>query len=461
VAGESSAENAGNQSGVRWSVRAKILGVALTAVTVAIAVGVTAPVLFSRTRAETEKVASDGLRPVLQGDRAGYIALRVTDVQNLTSAGRTIVTVLLLIGVVSAMLLAIRVAGRVVKAVSAVSAVLSALANGNLTRSVGKISNDELGVMAGLLDRSTAALRRMVSSVGEHANGLATSSEGLARASSQIAGSVRETSTRSAAVSASAGQVSDNVQTVAAGSEEMTAAISEIAQSTAQAADVARQAVTAAANADAIVGKLGDSSTEIGNVVKLITSIAEQTNLLALNATIEAARAGDTGKGFAVVAGEVKELAQETATENIAQRISGIQQDSTQAVTAIREITTVIDQINSYQTTIASAVEEQTATTNEMSRSVSHAAAAAGEIAHTRRTTPSTSSPGWPANRASWSASSPTDYHLAGMRPAARRPAIVVPNCEAERRTRWLSTRSWPTSGCTAPSKPPRRTTTS
>jgi len=131
------------------------------------------------------------------------------------------------------------------------------------------------------------------------------------------------------------------------------------------------------------VAKLGESSAEIGNVVKVITSIAEQTNLLALNATIEAARAGEAGKGFAVVANEVKELAQETAkaTEDIAKRVLAIQGDTTAAVAAIEEISTIVAQISDRQTTIASAVEEQTATTSEMSRSVQEAANGTGEIA--------------------------------------------------------------------------------
>jgi methyl-accepting chemotaxis protein len=131
------------------------------------------------------------------------------------------------------------------------------------------------------------------------------------------------------------------------------------------------------------VGRLGDSSQEIASVIKMITAIAAQTNLLALNATIEAARAGDAGKGFAVVASEVKELAQETAraTEDIATRVDTIQQDTAGAVTAIGEISAVIGEINAFQTTIAAAVEEQTATTNEMNRNVAQAADGSRQIA--------------------------------------------------------------------------------
>jgi methyl-accepting chemotaxis protein len=146
---------------------------------------------------------------------------------------------------------------------------------------------------------------------------------------------------------------------------------------------VAKNAVSVAQSTTETMKKLGESSQEIGNVIKVITSIAQQTNLLALNATIEAARAGEAGKGFAVVANEVKELAKQTAkaTEEISQKIEAIQGVTKGAVTAIEEISTIINQINDISNSIAAAVEEQTATTNEIGRSVNEAAQGVNDIA--------------------------------------------------------------------------------
>ena len=219
--------------------------------------------------------------------------------------------------------------------------------------------------------------------VAANSEGLASASEELQAVSQQMSASAEETSAQAEVVSTAAEEVSNSVQTVATGVEEMTASVKEIAHNAAEAARVASDAVVIANETNGTVSKLGDSSAEIGKIVKVITSIAQQTNLLALNATIEAARAGEAGKGFAVVANEVKELAKDTAraTEDIGQKIEAIQTDTHGAVEAIERIGEVINQIHDIQNTIASAVEEQAATTNEIGRSVAEAARGSSEIA--------------------------------------------------------------------------------
>ncbi len=217
----------------------------------------------------------------------------------------------------------------------------------------------------------------------ENANALASSSEELTAVSQQMATNAEETAMQANVVSVASEQVSKNVGAVASAAEEMQVSIREISKNANDSARVAKNAVTVASNTTETMQKLGESSREIGNVIKVITSIAQQTNLLALNATIEAARAGEAGKGFAVVANEVKELAKQTAkaTEEIGQKIEGIQGVTKGAVTAIEEISTIINQINDISNSIASAVEEQTATTNEIGRSVNEAAVGVTDIA--------------------------------------------------------------------------------
>jgi methyl-accepting chemotaxis protein len=218
--------------------------------------------------------------------------------------------------------------------------------------------------------------RNVIEAITRNAESLGTASEKLSATSQQMSSNAEETTAQANTVSAATEQVSRNLQTVATGAEQMTTTIKDIAKNAGEAAKVASEAVKSALSTNETVMKLGESSAEIGQVIKVITSIAQQTNLLALNATIEAARAGEAGKGFAVVANEVKELAKQTAkaTEDIGQKINAIQTDTKSAVEAIGKISSIINRINEISNTIASAVEEQSATTNEMSRNVMEAA---------------------------------------------------------------------------------------
>ncbi len=200
--------------------------------------------------------------------------------------------------------------------------------------------------------------------------------------SNNVAAMAEETARQAQATAAASEEATTNVQTVAAAAEELSKSIDEIARHVQDASRMTKQAVEGADRANTTIQDLGAASNEIGQVIKVITSIAQQTNLLALNATIEAARAGEAGKGFAVVANEVKELARQTAraTEDISQKIEAIQGSTGVAIDAIQSIGDGIGKIDEISTVIASAVEEQTAATNEISRSVAEAARGTSEV---------------------------------------------------------------------------------
>ncbi|WP_432828029.1 methyl-accepting chemotaxis protein [Dactylosporangium sp. CA-092794] len=301
------------------------------------------------------------------------------------SRATLVIAIVLAAGLVLSLLIALRVMGRVRRAVQGVLHVADGLADGDLTRSSGVTTRDEVGRMAASLDRGIERLREDLVGLAGNAGTLQQAAQRLTSVSQSVDSTAGAASTQASTVAAAAGEVSSDLQVVSAGSAQMGASVREISRSTSEATTVIAEAVRVADATSATVARLGDSSTEIATVVKVITAIAEQTNLLALNATIEAARAGEAGKGFAVVASEVKDLAQETAkaTEDIVGRVGTIQSDTTSAVAAIGEISGIIERINNIQLTIASAVEEQAATTDEMSRSLSRAAGGAGAIAAT------------------------------------------------------------------------------
>ncbi len=296
---------------------------------------------------------------------------------------RRYIVIALIVGILLATALGVVVVRLIRNQLATVATALGAVADSNLTVPAEVRSRDELGRMAVAVNTARDGLRTTVASLTAGAEHLGASTQQLTGVTARIGASAREAAAQAGLVAGAAGDVSGSVQSVAAGSDEMGASIREIAQNANDAAQVASSAVGVAQHTNETVAKLGTSSAEIGDVVKVITAIAEQTNLLALNATIEAARAGEAGKGFAVVASEVKDLAQETAkaTEDISRRVETIQADTSSAVAAIGEISQIIQRINDYQVTIASAVEEQTATTAEMSRSIGEAAGGSSTIA--------------------------------------------------------------------------------
>jgi len=256
--------------------------------------------------------------------------------------------------------------------------------DGDLTARVEEDGSDEVTEISALFNRFIGQIADIISRVAGTANTVAAAAEELSANTMQISSASEETSVQAGSVSNLAERVSSNVQAVAAGAEQMGAAITEIARNTTEAARVAQHCLDVVSNASETVTKLGESSQEIGEVLRVIAAVTAQTNLLALNATIEAARAGELGKGFAVVAGEVKDLARETAqaTEDISRRVGAIQSDAQSAVASVSQIGEAMQGITEFQVVISAAVDEQIATTNEVSRNVTNAAAATTDIAN-------------------------------------------------------------------------------
>lgn len=270
------------------------------------------------------------------------------------------------------------------------------MAHGDLTQQIEVHRKDETGILADALNQMSSSLRRMFTDIASGTQTLTVSSTELSVVSEQMSTSSGETAEKSNTVSAAAEEMSvsmnsvaaateqaaANIQMIVSAAEEMTATISEISKNTATGNETTAIAVQKAETVSEKVNELGTAAAKISKVTETISDISEQTNLLALNATIEAARAGEAGKGFAVVAGEIKALAQQTAdaTGEISTRISSIQTRTRESVDAIGDIVKVINEINSIVATVAAAIEEQSATTQEISNNVSQAAQGLNDV---------------------------------------------------------------------------------
>jgi methyl-accepting chemotaxis protein len=304
------------------------------------------------------------------------------------------------------------VSGRVIRPLNRIQTAMMRVANGDLAVEVPHTDReDEIGALAHALTtfkenagekarieaeqhgraEQAASRQKAVeahisafeSHVGEALQALSAASDQMRKTSETLSGSAEQTNRQAKDAAGASSNASTNVQTVAAASQELTASIAEISRQAAHAAGIAGRAVSEAQETDATVQGLAEAAQRIGKIVSLINEIAEQTNLLALNATIEAARAGMAGKGFAVVASEVKSLATQTgkATGEISSQISAIQEVADKAAQAMRRIGGTIGEVNAVATSIASAVEEQGAATQEITRNTQEAARRTGEVA--------------------------------------------------------------------------------
>lgn len=313
--------------------------------------------------------------------------LKVLGAQQAASNQQAMLTMLgvSLFAVVGGILLALFISRRITQPLQAAVGAFKDIADGegDLTKRITVLSKDELGQMAYWFNAFMDKLERSIAAVSDTVTTLATSSDHLTQTADQMEGHAHATSHRAGTVASAGEQVSTNMETIATGVEEMHASIREIAKNAQESARITHKAAQMADETGASVALLREGGKEIGAIIQVINSIAEQTNLLALNATIEAARAGEAGKGFSVVANEVKELANETAkaTEEIRIKVLSMQDTTQIATDAMDQVTTIIDQINDYATTIASAVEEQSATTIDMSRNVTQATTGAAAIA--------------------------------------------------------------------------------
>jgi methyl-accepting chemotaxis protein len=303
---------------------------------------------------------------------------------------KQIVMISMIMGVVMALAFGILVSHSIVVPIKKCVGLVGFLAQGDFTQTLSIDQKDEIGNLAQSLNWLVSNLEKMFREVNNGILTLTAASTGLGAISKQMNQGAELTSGKAHTVAAAAEEMSANMNNVAAASEqaavnigimatateEMSATVQEIAQNSERSRSITSEAVSKAETATTTIDELRVAAQDITKVVEVISEISDQTNLLALNATIEAARAGEAGKGFAVVANEIKELAKQTAqaTVEISQKITCVQSSTTDAVTQIQQVAEIINQVNEISSTIATAVEEQSIATREISINASQAA---------------------------------------------------------------------------------------
>ncbi|WP_163337806.1 methyl-accepting chemotaxis protein [Desulfopila sp. IMCC35008] len=324
------------------------------------------------------------------------MAVRKDESHGAASFAKSLILVGTLVIIIIALTVSMLISRAITKPVTQAVDLANAIAEGNMTKNLDISSKDEIGLLSSSLNKISSDLGGMIREIVTGVNTLSSSSTSLSAIASQLSSGAGEASSRSNnvataaeemsanmdSVSAAMEQSASNVGMVATATEEMSATVNEIAQNAERAKGISEQAVIQSEQTSGKINELGEAANRIGKVTETITEISEQTNLLALNATIEAARAGDAGKGFAVVANEIKDLAKQTAdaTVDIKSQIEGMQTTTDGTIVDIQKIGEVINDINDVITTIATAVEEQSAATSEISENVSQAAAGIAEV---------------------------------------------------------------------------------
>jgi methyl-accepting chemotaxis protein len=344
---------------------------------------------------ETVKTMDDSL-DILESMFGKEIQAAVAGSKKTASSALWLVAMMVIGAVVLALVLGILITRGIVGPLNRGVEFAETMATGDFTSELEVKQQDEVGALIASLNAMGQALKGMIRQTMNGVETMASSSTELNAISGQltagadntagkannVATAAEEMNANMSSVAAAMEEASVNVNTVASGSEEMSATVTEIAKNAENARDIVGRAVSQGKSAASKIDELGRAAREIGQVTETINAISSKTNLLALNATIEAARAGEAGKGFAVVANEIKDLAQQTATATgeIAAKIKGIQESTEATVTEINEIARINDEVDGIVGTIATAVDEQASTTQEIAENIAQTSQGITEV---------------------------------------------------------------------------------